>query len=347
MRGRRRKGSDGYWGYNGYTLYTDCKKRYRSQPEPNSVKAIKTKQIDSIAFFKWLYNPSDMFTNINVLLRYAESIHIPEFLIIVKYIKHHQLNNVTDEAELINLIANNIFGLLYDVHDLQNMILYASSITHELHDDNIIAEINVFSDKFKQLPKYAINYHASYPIPDPEYGRPRLEWNECYHAHCHKRFASATELVYHLKENDSFVSGMHEAHEEAVRRYDLDKQKILSGNYTRCPSFICSKGTIDMTPEELIYHFTMLGITPFWEKGMNLMPDENIEENANGKLTQLSGKMYTMESVENVKCAICCDNEIQVIFLPCFHYYVCLNCSRAIGSDCPICRKQITHKLPY
>ena len=237
--------------------------------------------------------------------------------------------------------------------NLIDMIDYASNIIHNDYNDDINRAIINFSNQFKTIktPKQIENekkeQHSKYPIPDPEHGRPRIEWNECYHAYCHKRFNSGNELVRHLQEYNAFTSGMHKAHEEVVDRLNLNEQTILSGRYTRCPSYVCSKGCQDMTPEELIYHFTMLGISPFWQKGMNLMQiaEKENEINISHNVVQLTGKMY---SNTDVKCAICCENEIQIIFLPCFHYYICLHCSEALNTNkCPICRKYIVHKLPF
>ena len=48
------------------------------------------------------------------------------------------------------------------------------------------------------------------------------------------------------------------------------------------------------------------------------------------------------EAIPNNKlCPICCEREINSIFLPCGHIYCCMECCYNID-PCPICRSDIT-----
>lgn len=39
------------------------------------------------------------------------------------------------------------------------------------------------------------------------------------------------------------------------------------------------------------------------------------------------------------QCIICCDNNINVAFIPCGHFACCLYCAKKCKNQCPICRK--------
>lgn len=47
---------------------------------------------------------------------------------------------------------------------------------------------------------------------------------------------------------------------------------------------------------------------------------------------------------DKLNCIICCDKQIQIVFVPCGHQLACLECSRQI-TDCPMCRKKIEQKI--
>jgi hypothetical protein len=79
---------------------------------------------------------------------------------------------------------------------------------------------------------------------------------------------------------------------------------------------------------------------------MDLNPkydDDDYEKNKYKQKLGTNGKIYFDEPT----CLICCENEISLIFLPCFHYYSCIDCGKQIGEKCPICKTKITHKIPY
>ena len=53
-------------------------------------------------------------------------------------------------------------------------------------------KLNIISDK-KEV-------HTGQPLPDPNLGRPYIDWKRCYHAGCNERFSSDGMLIKHLKE---------------------------------------------------------------------------------------------------------------------------------------------------
>ena len=48
--------------------------------------------------------------------------------------------------------------------------------------------------------------------------------------------------------------------------------------------------------------------------------------------------------IDRFRCSICCDREVQIVFLPCQHLTSCEQCSIRID-DCPICRTNIDRRL--
>ena len=59
-----------------------------------------------------------------------------------------------------------------------------------------------------------------------------------------------------------------------------------------------------------------------------------------------SNKKTKTENIENqrLKCKICLDNEVGVIFLPCRHLISCVSCAPRLR-DCGVCRKFIKRKI--
>ena len=64
------------------------------------------------------------------------------------------------------------------------------------------------------------------------------------------------------------------------------------------------------------------------------------KEVAKEKNKEEDHKHETMETLQDIKCKICIDNDINVAFLNCGHIYACSTC--ALGcEDCPVCRAKI------
>ena len=104
----------------------------------------------------------------------------------------------------------------------------------------------------------------------------------------------------------------------------------------KCPSLICDKSKKKFTPEELCEHFKILGIPPFWK------PGTVIKKESSNKLEDLTEKkVYTTD-----ECLICMAAKPMIVFIPCHHHIVCMNCYKDLYK-CPICRTNIKQKIPY
>lgn len=296
-------------------------------------------------FFHWLYEP---LLNDNMLINNAIEIchkcNIPDILVIIKYIKQliYYNTNLTKDAIVEHLIHFDICKE-YNIEEIDKIISYAfwipmHNIENKMGSKHKINELT--KNIIIQENKEKIVYHDGYPIPDINLGRPKLEWLECYHAFCHRKFNSTESLINHLTDSGVYTHGLHASHDFIVGMSGLTPEKVYQKNMTKCPAYICNKSDIIMTPTELCHHFMILGIFPFWQPGINLNPPENDEQK---EKLETTGKIFFDEPT----CLICYENEISLIFLPCLHYYTCINCGGQIGDKCPICKTKITHKIPY
>jgi hypothetical protein len=53
-------------------------------------------------------------------------------------------------------------------------------------------------------------------------------------------------------------------------------------------------------------------------------------------------KIY--EDTETIECIVCLENNKEIVFDPCGHFYTCSSCSNQL-TKCPYCRKNITNKI--
>jgi len=290
-------------------------------------------------FFFWLYLPIN-FVSIQDAIEFRDKYDIPDTIIVRK------------------IISN----LIYNDFDLQKVTDYL--VEHKIMDDKDIVQIGFLFDECKKLKlnefdpvkanriitltkkfdansskAYEKKAHKGYPLPDPEKGRPEIGWRECYHENCHKYFENGWELKQHLEHLDKHTWGFHKFHENVVEEMGLTPQKVKDINLTKCPSVVCDKHSKKFTPDELIQHFQLLGIKPFWEPGMVV---KNSQEDDSITFENLTYK----EVFTNDECVVCLENPPGVIFLPCFHHTVCLNCIESINR-CPMCRNPLKTVIPF
>ncbi len=57
------------------------------------------------------------------------------------------------------------------------------------------------------------------------------------------------------------------------------------------------------------------------------------------QVTELKIK-YEAEVFKNT-CKICCDKELNTVFLPCSHRFVCYDCSFKCEGRCPVCKTEL------
>jgi hypothetical protein len=181
--------------------------------------------------------------------------------------------------------------------------------------------------------------HANQPIPDPQDGRPHLNWKKCRHYGCGRLFNSDNALVAHLTENDNYTPSFHICHEKAVEYLGLTPEKVLQESISRCPSFVCTEQDKHTTPEKLITHLKILGIPPFWKEGdVITMSDMN----SNSKLNTNKYKVYN-----NDCCAICYSEDVECVLQPCNHNISCLSCTTMFKNMCPFCQTKIENIIPF
>lgn len=303
--------------------------------QKNPEKLIKNSFSEKEQLFIWLYFPQD-FINKNIEETLTEIINISTKYKISNYILFRK---IIEYLHIKELIPQDIINILIKLNFVNKENI---DDTTQLIDIIIKKKINSFDLKelaiiIKLAEKYKINNsnpsHEGYPLPDPYKGRPRLEWSECYFEGCHKTFSNSMKLIDHLKQLTNFINGLHLHHENAVYRYGLTPQKIISQKMRRCPSFVCDKANYIFTPEELCNHYILLGIKPFWFYGLKIKSNKLIK-------TNLFDKIFDSE-----ECIICYDIRPSVLFLPCNHCLMCIGCYKEI-LKCPFCRTKIEITLP-
>lgn len=183
--------------------------------------------------------------------------------------------------------------------------------------------------------------HDGLPIPDPELGRPHLQWRKCYFPNCGREFNTPVELVTHLQKCNAFTQGYHWAHEEALYCI-IGPDYVRENNITKCPSWACNQKTFN-SPEDLIKHYQELGIEPFWEKGMCFFSDDNLSKSDYKRMLCSVPKFFVTET-----CMICLDNPVEFLLDKCRHHIYCFDCLKVCNKEsCPICRAKIDKFIPY
>lgn len=187
--------------------------------------------------------------------------------------------------------------------------------------------------------------HDNYPTIDPIKGRPHMGWLKCYHYECKYTSDNSDNLRKHLLKFDSYIPYFHKMHENIVKTMQLTPEKIFKEKIKICPSPICDE-RYEMTPSQLVRHFSRLGIEPFWHQ--NYVFDYQHEINRS-----LSGK--NIHRSEN--CLICLNKQPEILFLPCYHHCVCFSCfftmikngksENYTNSKCFLCNRSLSRIIPY
>jgi hypothetical protein len=196
---------------------------------------------------------------------------------------------------------------------------------------------NTSSKKEQNVP------HNGLPLPDPELGRPKLNWRQCYFKNCGKNFSTPSALVQHLTECNAYTEGYHWAHEEALYCI-VGPDNVRNKKLTKCPAYACNHKSFN-TPEELIHHWELLGIEPFWQKGMCFLSDNT----ANSELTQRKKLLYSIPKLfVTDTCMICLENPTEIVLDKCRHHVYCIDCLKTCSKDsCPVCRSRIDNFIPF
>ena len=182
--------------------------------------------------------------------------------------------------------------------------------------------------------------HKEQPLPDPIKGRPYIDWKECYHEGCHKKFTYDHQLIEHLKQVGAYTQGYHKIHQEYIWFNNFTPEKVLLNKITKCPVWICNKN-LNGT-EQVIEHFQRLGLEPFWQEGMDFSTKTQTEYPFNKDL-----KIYNIEN-----CIVCLDNIPNLILDKCMHCCYCIDCFLSSTNaswikKCPICKTFYDKVYPY
>lgn len=273
-----------------------------------------------------------------------------------------------DKKYNIELLLNKFFEFVLwkNINKNQMIKIFCKKLNLDLNDENleqskssiekyfsIISDIKIFfkpynhDEAYKKINKIIgtgiikLNndvIHSGQPIPDPEKGRPQLNWNYCQYNGCKKSFSSCSALVSHLIQCNAYTRGYHSSHEEGVKYNNLTEEKVINANITKCPSWMCEIKNFSSS-QELIQHLQLLGIEPFWKKGMNFC----IESSKRNILEVKPDKIYINES-----CVLCLDNHAEIIINRCGHQIYCIDCiDKSNKLNCPICRGKVDMFLPY
>ena len=78
-------------------------------------------------------------------------------------------------------------------------------------------------------------------------------------------------------------------------------------------------------------------------KNVNIEILDNYDENNVNMMDKAFFENITIyEDSDNNECCICLDSQKDSVFIPCGHYYCCMNCAHRI-EKCPICRSSISN----
>lgn len=214
-----------------------------------------------------------------------------------------------------------------------------------IEDDVAIKNKDIFTNELTKINKTNIDVkHKGIPEVDPVEGRPHLFWKICKHSGCGAKFKNPLGLVNHLIKCNVYTQGYHYYHERAVEILKLTPESVLKNNLTKCPSYVCNSKEFSKA-ENLITHFTNLGISPFWQVGM-ICKNELKEDNRS--------LLYTVPKLFNVDtCIICLSNAPQIITGGCRHHVYCIDCYKEfnktthIGHLCPMCKRKVDVYYPF
>lgn len=276
----------------------------------------------------WYLNYTDINITDKKVFELSSKYNIPIQIFLKKLIE--RLKNITD-YELDKFLQVDMNLNLSDeaIIFVKDFIVNINKI--ELQKINNIKEIKKILKLFDKLDIIKKNPdHIGQPLPDPELGRPYINWNKCYHRDCNKTFDTDKNLIKHLREFKAYTPNYHKLHEDIINEMNLTENLIKTNNIKKCPSWICKESEFQ-TSEDLIQHFKRLGIQPFWKIGDDLSKNDVYTFNKNIKI------------YDTIKCIICLDSKTNIIFDQCMHQCYCAECYNQFIKynntlKCPLCR---------
>jgi hypothetical protein len=257
-----------------------------------------------------------------------------------------EIPNTTNQIDTTEPVDQ--FNIFIQLHETKQIIFKpfdkseAKTKIDYLLRNNLFKQ-NLTTKKEKNIP------HNGLPLPDPELGRPKLNWRQCYFENCGKIFSTPSALVQHLTECNAYTQGYHWAHENALYCV-IGPQYVKNHKLTKCPAYVCNDKSFG-TPEELIRHWQLLGIEPFWQKGMCFLSDSDNNMSIKN-LSNIKERKKMLFSVPKLfvtdMCMICLENPTEVVLDKCRHHVYCINCLKTCSKEtCPVCRTKIDNFIPF
>ena len=302
--------------------------------------------------FRWVYSPFDIifeddtdktndpFKGLEYIKSLSLLYNIPGHIILFKIVEFFVKKNYPQDK-----IEHYLFKLkLISANSLATVIEIIKNIKDNFKDK----EKKDITDTLSIIKQWDLHAtHEGYPIPDPVKGRPRLEWQVCAYYGCGKKFDANSNdypgydysgLKQHLKQLGKYRDYFHFHHEYVVEKHNLTPQKVLAQKITKCPSHLCDVKEFE-TPEEFCRHLIMLGIPPFWKQGMVIQP---LDLHSDKKLENVTDRIHVEK-----ECIICCEEGITpgILFLPCNHCVICIDCFCSGINKCPMCQTVIDKYL--
>lgn len=299
---------------------------------------------NKIIMLLWLldYDISHYPLDIFLTMKYYD---IPFPFFFWKYVSRSKLTNIPIDKIYDNLFDMNIIDTnnfdddiktlleIINIIDKHKGLIPASQITQKLIDQLGVIVPYVTNETIME------KIHTGQPIPDPEKGRPYIDWKQCKYFGCNKSFDNANELIKHLVKYSCYIERFHWHHEAIVKSKNLTPEKVIENNMISCPSIICSKYKFKSSGD-LINHFIELGIEPFWEKGMVILPNNPFTSFTSTEIKKIN--VYNSD-----ECLVCLSDKPKLVNLPCMHKIYCIGCwIEGKFNKCAVCTFKVDKVIP-
>ena len=159
------------------------------------------------------------------------------------------------------------------------------------------------------------------------------------HKHSPVKFNDET----HIHSNDKIIMGVEEEENTEKKK---NEEEVLE--YRKCK--ICMDADMDIVFLPCGHMYSCASCTiKLGECSICRNAIQNIVKVSNDKTTMgveeeenTEKKKNEEEVLEDRKCKICMDSDIDIVFLPCCHMYSCANCTNKLR-ECLICRNEILY----
>ncbi len=286
----------------------------------------------------WYMNADKIKLTEKEIYEYSQLYNIP-FQIFLKKLLERLISTEIERESAIEILLTNLNLQLNE--EAQNYVL---ELYDTLKPSKIVHRSNIIKkgtwEIFKKIDIFVSEQklHKSQPLPDPEKGRPFLDWKKCCHENCGEVFSTADALISHLKKFNVYTPKYHKFHEDIVKDMNLTVELILSKGIKKCPSYLCNFKSNNES--DLILHFAKLGIKPFWKEGMSFNSNTGYNFDSDKKIFDCE------------ECVICYESIPNIIFDKCMHVCYCIECyEKHIKNTnvlrCPVCRESFDKIYPY